>query len=316
MDALFRTRGDFEATVDAAADLLNISPAIVEKDYWVSQALRRIAAGFPEDFVFKGGTSLSKGFKLIERFSEDIDVLVLPGTRGRTARDTLMRSMGDDAAQAIGDPDPKRDGGGGFHRSYYLTYPRKREVPWLRPTIDLDMGIRGGPNPSERRQLEPLLRTALQKNGVESDNFLDLVPFELNILHPGRTVIEKLALVNEEAQKCEREPASVFPPLLGRHFYDIHMLLGSEAVRHFLEDREQFVEVVQDCERVSHDYFKSDYVRPEEGYGKGTAFQASDRVKTQLQGALASAQDLYFGTDPYPTWEVVVDRVGTYSELL
>lgn len=316
MDTLFRTRGDFEATIDAAAGLLTMDPAIVEKDYWVSQALRRIAASFPEDFVFKGGTSLSKGFGLIQRFSEDIDVLVIPGTRGRAARDTLMKSMGDDAAQAIGDPEPGRDGGGGFHRSYYLTYPRKREVSWLRPTIDLDMGIRGGPNPSERRRLEPLLRSALQKNGVESDTYLDLVPFELNVLHPGRTVVEKLALVNEEAEKCERDPAIVFPPPLGRHFYDIYMLLGSQSVATFLEDRERFAEVVQDCERVSREYFKSDYVRPEDGYGKGPAFQASDRVKTQLQSAVDNAQDLYFGTDPYPTWVTVVDRVRTVAELL
>jgi hypothetical protein len=49
-----------------------ISPAAVEKDYWVSEALRALASGYGDDFVFKGGTSLSKGYRIIELFSEDI----------------------------------------------------------------------------------------------------------------------------------------------------------------------------------------------------------------------------------------------------
>lgn len=316
MDDLFRSRSDFDATVGAAADRLAVNPAIVEKDYWVSQALRRLAGEFPQDFVFKGGTSLSKGYKLIQRFSEDIDILVIPGERGRGACDTLMKNMGDDAAQAIGDRDPKRDGGRGLHRTYYLTYPRKRDVAWLRPTIDLEMGIRGGPKPSEGRCLEPLLRTALQENGVETDNYPDLVPFDVNVLHPGRTVIEKLALVNDEADKCQQDPRRDFRQQLGRHLYDIYMLLGNESVRGFLEDRKQFMAVVEDCERVSLEYFDSEYTRPPEGYGTGSAFRSDDRVMDQLRTALANAEDLYFGADPYPTWDSVLERVGMYSAIL
>jgi hypothetical protein len=227
-----------------------------------------------------------------------------------------MKSMGDSVAQEIGDSEPKRDGGDGFHRNYYLSYPRRREVEWLRPTIVLDMGIRGGPNPSERRELEPLLRSALREGGVESDHYIDLAPFRLSVLHPGRTVIEKLALVNEEAGKCEQDPAIVFPAPLGRHFYDIYMLLGNETVTRFLEDREGFAQVVQDCERVSREYFESNYVRPKGGYGEGPAFRASDRVLAQLRASLTSAQDLYFGGDPFPTWELVADRVVTCAQLL
>ena len=53
-----------------------IEPAIIEKDYYVSMMLRLLAAS-NIDFVFKGGTSLSKAYKVIERFSEDIDLTVL-----------------------------------------------------------------------------------------------------------------------------------------------------------------------------------------------------------------------------------------------
>jgi len=63
--ANFRDRPDFYASIDAAAERLGFSAAIVEKDYWVTQALRILARDFPGDFIFKGGTSLSKGYGLI-----------------------------------------------------------------------------------------------------------------------------------------------------------------------------------------------------------------------------------------------------------
>ena len=88
--ALFRDLGEFGPTLDAAAERLGISPTAVEKDYWVSEVLRALGRDFVGDFIFKGGTSFSKGFRIVERFSEDIDVLVLPGERGRGATDKLI----------------------------------------------------------------------------------------------------------------------------------------------------------------------------------------------------------------------------------
>ena len=54
------------------------NPGIVEKDYFVTEALRLIQSDFGSVVIFKGGTSLSKGWSLINRFSEDIDLYVEP----------------------------------------------------------------------------------------------------------------------------------------------------------------------------------------------------------------------------------------------
>ena len=54
-----------------------LRPAVIEKDYYVEQALRLIA-GTCDHVIFKGGTSISKGWNLIERFSEDIDIFLDP----------------------------------------------------------------------------------------------------------------------------------------------------------------------------------------------------------------------------------------------
>jgi predicted nucleotidyltransferase component of viral defense system len=66
---------DFDQAILQAADHFKsqgLRPAIIEKDYYVTEVLRIIAATVGDKVIFKGGTSLSKGWNLIQRFSEDI----------------------------------------------------------------------------------------------------------------------------------------------------------------------------------------------------------------------------------------------------
>ena len=77
---LFEHR-DFEQIVIQAADHFKgrgLRPALIEKDYYVTEALRVIASAVGDRAIFKGGTSLSKGWNLIQRFSEDIDIFLDP----------------------------------------------------------------------------------------------------------------------------------------------------------------------------------------------------------------------------------------------
>jgi len=70
---------EFNDLLQIVSEDRKISRGIIEKDYWVTHALWILhAAGF--DVWFKGGTSLSKGFNLIERFSEDLDLKIEPGS--------------------------------------------------------------------------------------------------------------------------------------------------------------------------------------------------------------------------------------------
>ena len=312
---LFRNRRDFPATIDAAASVLNVNPAVVEKDYWVSQVLIALSEGYPDDFVFKGGTSLSKGFGIIERFSEDVDILLLPKGRGSSARDTLMKKMGAAAGTAVGDHDPTRlDSSTGVHRAFEIAYPRQRDAVWLRPTIRLEIGVRGGPNPSMVRSVGTLLREALEDQDVTPEGD-DLIPVDVRVLHPGRTLIEKLAMVNELGQKCAADDATELGHHVGRHFYDIYKLLDHADVLEFLQDRISFMEVVADCERVSKEQYKSNYTRPVTGYADGEAFSAptaADRLRT----AHEAAEEMYFGRGRYPSWNDVCDRVAARGQLL
>lgn len=69
---------DFAAFVTSAVAEANLPEPFVEKDYWITEILRTIAETLGDRAIFKGGTSLSKGWNLLDRFSEDIDLFVNP----------------------------------------------------------------------------------------------------------------------------------------------------------------------------------------------------------------------------------------------
>ncbi|MDR0574924.1 MAG: nucleotidyl transferase AbiEii/AbiGii toxin family protein [Tannerella sp.] len=75
---LHTNRADFTALTTFTAKHFNVVPAFVEKDYWITLVLNRLAhSDNVENAVFKGGTSLSKGYRIISRFSEDIDIAMI-----------------------------------------------------------------------------------------------------------------------------------------------------------------------------------------------------------------------------------------------
>ena len=85
----------FSDLLRAASDHLHIKLEFVEKDYWITSVLLHLAKSkYVDTSVFKGGTSLSKGYNLIDRFSEDIDIAIIndKGKKGNEIK-TIIRSI-------------------------------------------------------------------------------------------------------------------------------------------------------------------------------------------------------------------------------
>ena len=79
MSQFIHDRNDFKDLISALSAELKIDPQLIEKDYWIMHALYGLnQLGF--NYELKGGTSLSKGWKCIDRFSEDIDIFIHPPT--------------------------------------------------------------------------------------------------------------------------------------------------------------------------------------------------------------------------------------------
>src|SRR6185437_15958522 len=96
---------DFEQAILRAAEHFRerrLRPAIIEKDYYVTESLRIIAMTSKEKVIFKGGTSLAKGWNLIDRFSEDIDIFLNPAAfkppLGKNAIDRGLKVLRDAVA--------------------------------------------------------------------------------------------------------------------------------------------------------------------------------------------------------------------------
>jgi hypothetical protein len=318
--ALLREEADFDGLFDVAAETLGLPADVIEKDYWVTQALRGLAIAHPGEFIFKGGTSLSKGFGLIERFSEDIDILVIrrdgeaPG-----AIDSRLKRMGEAGAAAIAGEADRRRSGRGVHRTVALSYPQGWEAGSpLLPFVLLEMSVHGGIQPIGDRAIDTLVGRLLIAEGQATvGQYDDLEPFAVPILHPGRTLIEKLLLVNTAAEHSSADVAKLSEFRAGRHFYDIHCLLGAEDVLKLLTDRAQFEEITSDATEISRRHYAGAVDRPDGGFATGPAFTASGDLRAAIEHEYTSAMDaFYFGSSPYPPLDAVVDRVAAHAEML
>jgi hypothetical protein len=316
----FADRDDFAATIDAAAERLGISSTAVEKDYWVSEILRILAREFCGSFVFKGGTSLSKGYHLVERFSEDVDILILPGIRGRTATDKLMKTMAAVVAETIGGSALGVGGSEtGRHRSFEIAYRTSRErTALINTSVLLEMGTRGGSDPHEFVSISSLIGGVLQTAGTDITKFEDLAPFNVAVLHPARTLLEKLAHISSLSLTLSIDPSQKLDLRSGRHFYDVYQLLGDARVLEFLEDREQTEGVLSSIVETDRIFFSKENVeRPSPKFTVEPIFNIETTTSQKLRSAYESTmRELFFGAGPLPTWEQICNRVVANEHLL
>lgn len=205
----------------------------------------------------------------------------------------------------------------GVHRCYEIEYPAAHHVPdGMRDNVLLEMGVRGGPEPSDRVSVTCLLGDALGDAGVNLADFEDLASFEIDVLHPGRTLLEKLVLIESRARILNENPAG-WKPRDGRHFYDVYELLGDAQVLDFLNDPERVRKTLDSIAQVSQEYFNgSGKARPDDGFASSPAFDPASTESQHMKSAYdAGMRELYFGAE-LPTWQQICSRVTALRDLL
>jgi len=192
---------DFEQAVIRATDHFRprgLREAIIEKDYFVTEALRIIEQEAGSKVIFKGGTSLSKGWNLIQRFSEDIDIFLdltaFEPTLGKKAIDRELKKL----RQAIeGHPglkfvEKESQTIGGFDRNDRFEYVQRfTGTGDIRNRVFVEAGTASGREPTDRVRLQSYVGQFLQETGV-SLGADDEGPFEMRLLHFRRTFVEKI----------------------------------------------------------------------------------------------------------------------------
>lgn len=312
----------FAAAILAAAEQLGVLPLSVEKDYWACEALRAITATHPNEVVFKGGTSLEK-LRIIRRFSEDLDLLVVGAYDSNRAAERALKSMVEAAASVtLGEPTGGRSGGkpGSFHRSAYLapplTHPAAPGAIADATAILIELGQSGGPNPHKIQRVESLLSRQLTEAGFDTAVWSDLAAFEVAVLHPGRTLIEKLLRINNFASDPDAQGGVHGWSRIGRQFYDVWALLGTPEVLTLFGDRTATGEILASCFEVSR-AFVPDKPVPPGGFAECAAFDPDGPLAARLRTEHDLAmRDLYYGTDEPPTFDDVLERVQAGRDLL
>jgi len=303
-------RHDFREMVETAAQRKGIAnPAIVEKDYFVTEALRIISQKHGHHTIFKGGTSLSKGWGLIARFSEDVDLYVKPSeTSNATGR--LLKQVAVDVSSFGGFEEPERFASiANIARSTRHKYASAfAESGPIQSSVLLEIGIQSGTYPTEVRQIRSLLAEVLDEAGVK-DLGEDCRTFPMRLLHYKRTFIEKMFALHDKVERGvieENKPIGSY----ARHYYDTYQLLQQQDVQLMLEQH-NYIEICQSYRELTTKYFPDQRLPACMNLNNSRAlFPHQDLARQLGEGYMAQCSALCFG--PFPEFE---DVLAEYEKI-
>lgn len=221
------------------------SAAIAEKDFWVCYTLDYLFHRSPwkDSIIFKGGTSLSKAFGLITRFSEDIDLIIdwrLLGyskdepwqDRSKTQQDKFNKEANLKAATFLEDTFCPAIKEGisqelGFEAKIYIdekdpqtvvfAYPKSFSAPYILPVIRLEIGPLAAWTPAK-------MATITSYAAEHYPNLFEEPSTDVMTVNPERTFWEKATILHQEAH---RDKGSPMKRRYSRHYYDLHCMSKS-----------------------------------------------------------------------------------------
>jgi len=296
-----------------ASAQLGVTPAIIEKDFWVTWTL---AALFSDDtlagqLMFKGGTSLSKVYGVIERFSEDIDLILNWESLSQEApaeqqvsksQDSkvgkalnvdaqnyiaktllaLIRSRVDPICEVSLDDDPY---------VINVSYPSSFTDDYLRPEIRLEIGPMAAWSPHQQYQVTSLAAKAFPEQF--KDAFCDV-----NVILAKRTFWEKATILHAEAH---RPDSSKQPMRYSRHYYDLAKLASSPIREQALADLGLLAEVVMFKKR----FYQSGWANYQTAKPGSFKLLPNESVLQELRKDYQAMRNMIYGD--YPKFDVLVE---------
>lgn len=317
-------RKDFKALLSTLSEEKGILPALIEKDYWIMQSLNGLnTCGL--NFELKGGTSLSKGYNIIERFSEDIDLHISPPQKfieetqiivnenpGATSKLAITNReiLFDWLAQNIqiaGITEIVRDKAFDDEKfrsaGIRLIYPALFDsVPGIKDGILLEVGFAkvtpNSPITISSWMYDKAVKVSLK---IKDNRAKDILCY-----HPGYTLVEKLQTISTKyrADRSEgkRDQAKVN---FMRQYYDIYHLLQQDTIIEFIG--------TDDYREHKQFWFpEADLIIPIE---KNQAFLLdNDEIRRDYKERYASTSALYYSGQP--DFDEIIEYIGTFLKRL
>ena len=235
---------DFADLIAVAARNNTIDPGLIEKDYWLMHCLWGLQQ-LDYKFELKGGTSLSKGYGLIDRFSEDIDILIHPETdlqygpnHNKPAQVNARLEFFNGLAEAIKIPgiievvrdeefdDTRHYRGAGIRLKYESVNPLPEG---LKAGILLEVGF-DQVAPNRPCTISSWAYELAVESGIA--DLTDTRAVDVPCYEPGYTFVEKLQTISTKFRKQQAD--GDMPVNFMRHYYDVYCLLADASVKEFI----------------------------------------------------------------------------------
>ena len=185
----------FRDVILLTSQKLEVSEDIVEKDYYVTLILKKLSQ-IEYPIVFKGGTSLSKAFNVIERFSEDIDITFsehLGEARRKKLKYKILKPIADELGLVIRNFDSvESDKNLNHYDFYYEPVTGDQVINAIPPYVKLETSLMSYAFPTEERKLGNYILEALGADEKELFSAYDLQPFPMRVQSLNRTLIDKI----------------------------------------------------------------------------------------------------------------------------
>ncbi len=327
MDAFLKLSPDDQRLYcEQAQSKLNLPPASIEKDFWVCWTLRELfnLPGWGEHLSFKGGTSLAKAWKLIERFSEDIDVVIdreFLGFGGETLSNNRQKKLIKKCSERIhqelrpalearfkavlppaakwsltpADAAEDKD-----LQTLLFEYPGvlAGTATYLRPVVKIEMGARSDTEPSETPALTPYLCAAFPEQLGDG-------AFAIKTVAARRTFWDKAMLLHEETYRPVEKPRK---RPLARHYYDLWCLINKGVAAQAIAEPGLFERVATHRQEF-FDYPWIDYstLRP----GSLRLLPPANQLSAWHGDYREMKKEMFFGE--VPTFDEILRVVGKFQ---
>lgn len=307
---------EFEDLIRIVSAELDINPVLIEKDYWIMHCLY----GLNElglSYELKGGTSLSKGYDIINRFSEDIDIRIDPacahfkvyeGKNHKKDKHSQSRKefydwLAEEKLKIEGiseisrdiDFDDEKYRSGGI-RLYYESH--------FEPLNDIKTGIllEVGFDNVTPNQTVNISSWAFDHANETSVDVINNTTVDVNCYAPEYTFVEKLQTVSTKFR--QQQELKTDPTQFLRHYYDIAQLLDLDSVNDFIG--------TDKYESYKEERFRTGDIRK---ISKNEAFIFSDKETYKFyENAFTKSTDLYYRGQP--TFDEIMKKIKSHIERL
>jgi Nucleotidyl transferase AbiEii toxin, Type IV TA system len=326
-----------------AARRLGTPEQNIEKDFWVCWMLDALFNGLEKGgprLLFKGGTSLSKAYGLISRFSEDIDITVfrddlglaasladletLSGKKRRARLDAIKgacqefiqralvtglsklidRAMGeariDTAKVRLALDEEDPD-----RQSLLFWYPTAtaQQEGYVRPAVKVEAGAKSALDPHETVTIRPFIAVEIPKLSLEIANVTTVVP--------ERTFWDKIVMLHGLRRWYEKRGVIRHQgQRVSRHYYDVHCLAQSEIGERALSD----FDLALDCARHAQMFFGSPDLDLDTARPGSFALAPDEGMTRDLRRDYERMSGMIIG--PVPAFEKVIESIRTLEERL